>query len=577
MLNDDSKYRFLGLARKWSVRMQLLVALLAAELIILLGVIAITLIGIRLANIQRIPFSSDMQSLIVIQAVSVAFAFFATAAFAGMLATNLTQRILGVTNLVEQQVATGNLAITLDIHQEDEFGRLLYAFNNLGSAYQSSVNDLAQRAHELTTISLIAATVNSTLDLQQVLDTSLREVLTTVDWDMGSIYMWDERIEQLNMVSYVGFSEETLRELISYQLGEGQIGQAGETRQVTFIEDSRESSDNFIEGTPVTQISIPLITVSDQLVGVLNVGNSQKRELSNTNRRLLETVAYQAAMAIHNADLYTEVSQHAEELEGIVQARTEQLAQAIDELSVALERAREADKLKSLLLSTVSHELRTPLATIKGNASLLAEYHKQLSPDELIERIQDIEEESDKLTDLISSLMEMSRIEAGVLHIERQPFDLRDVLDSTIKSARLRLPDHSLTLELPDSLPACYGDARRIEQIAANLLNNAAKYSPAGTPIHIKAKEQDDILVVSVCDQGQGISTADQKRIFEHFFQVGGKGDGVRDGIGLGLAICRGLVESHGGKIWVESELGKGSTFHFSLPTAAKQVLSKGS
>jgi two-component system sensor histidine kinase KdpD len=297
--------------------------------------------------------------------------------------------------------------------------------------------------------------------------------------------------------------------------------------------------------------------------------------MSTDGLNLLKTIAHQVAAAIDKGQLYLRVSRHAGDLERIVDARTRQLAQVIDELLVAVERAKETDKLKSLLLSTVSHELRTPLATIKGNTSMLREHHHQIPGDVLAEHLQDIEEETDKLTDLISNLLEVSRIEAGVLQIHPQPIDLAAVLRSTVDAAQLRASDRPIRLNVRDDLPACFGDARRIEQIVANLLDNAAKYSSRGSAIEVFAESRDSELVVSVKDNGQGISPEHLDRIFDRFYQIGAGRDSGRHGIGLGLAICRGLVEAHGGGIWVESEVGHGSTFTFSLPIAADDILTQ--
>jgi two-component system sensor histidine kinase KdpD len=237
-------------------------------------------------------------------------------------------------------------------------------------------------------------------------------------------------------------------------------------------------------------------------------------------------------------------------------------------LSVALERAQEADQFKSRLLSIVSHELRTPLATIKGHTSMLADHYRHVARGTLLEFLLDIEEETDKLTELISNLLEMSRIEAGVLQIRSQAIDLVEVVRSTIEAAQARVPGHPLRLETPGSALTVFADARRIQQILDNLLDNAAKHSEYGTPIVVRVQVVGNAARVSVEDQGRGIAPEHLDRVFEHFYQVRDYGGSKQHGggIGLGLAICRGLVEAHGGRIWVESEVGSGSTFYFTLP-----------
>jgi two-component system sensor histidine kinase/response regulator len=566
-----------GLTSSWSVLTRVLVGMLIVQLAILFATIAITTTGYRQAGLGP-AVTSNMRALILIQALSVAVAFGATASMAVVLARTLTRRIRRLTDAVEEQVSTGNFHISLETIEQDEIGRLVVALNKLGKAYRNSLDDLAHRAEEMSMLNLVASTINSTLDLQQVFDTSLREAVKTVDWDMGAIYMWDERIERLNVVSFVGLSVDAVRHIFSYALGEGVPGIAAGTGKEISIEDYPNHpryAAHYVSGLPITLVCIPLRTVPGKLLGVLYVGSSVQDKLTGDKVDLLTTVAHQMTLAIDKAQLYHQVSQHADELERVVEARTAQLAQAIDELSVALDKAREADKVKSLLLTTVSHELRTPLATLKGSTSLLIEAHDRIDSKDLVQILQDIEDETDKLTGLISSLLEMSRIEAGVLQIKPQSIDLAQVIQSTVNAARRRINTHELALHIPAELPTCFGDALRIQQILANLLDNAAKYSDPGTTIRVRAVSEDGELVVSVKDQGRGIAKEHLEAIFDRFYQIksshnsANRGDAGRRGIGLGLSICKGLVEAHGGRIWVESVEGVGSTFFFSLPTAA--------
>jgi len=480
-----------------------------------------------------------------------------------------------ISRILEDRASSSKPYPVLETRKGDEFGRLIDAVNSMGTLYQNSFRTLARRADELATLNRVAETINRTLDLQEVFDVSLRGVLRAVDWDIGAVYMWDERAEVLNMVSYQGLSDEIVQETILYPLGAGITGESAQSRQMIIVEDTRDyPSDGWQHrtGLPISQISIPLLTVPGQMVGVINVGSSEKKTLTSDEINLLMTVAHQVAVAIDKAQLYTKVSRHAVELERIVDARTKQLAEVIDELVVAVERSKEAEKLKSLLLSTVSHELRTPLATIKGSTSMLIARHDQIARELLVELLIDIEEEADKLTELISNLLEASRIEAGILQIHPQAIDLSAVLRSAITAAQRRIHDHQITFAMSDNLPPCYGDARRIEQIVANLVDNAAKYSAEGIPIEVRLENRDRDLIVSITDHGIGIKPDQLERVFDRFYQIE-HSDSGRHGIGLGLAICRGLVEAHGGGIWAESEYERGSTFSFSLPIAQTDTL----
>lgn len=556
-----------------SIWTRLLFALLVVEIITMSIVVAATIGTFERLGAASTGSLGNARTIVLLQSLAAVFAFGATAIVAVQFVKALAARITVLTHLVNQQVDSSNLNLKLDPQNEDEFGLLIKSLNRLGESYHNNLRIVEQRAHEMETINVVAATINRTFDLQEVLDVSLREVLRASNCDVGAMYMWDERTQNLNLVSYVGLSERTIRDVFSFQLGHGLIGETGRSHEMIVIENSFEHpkyGPRMPQGMPKTQVGIPFLDVPGKLLGVMMVGTAQLRTFSPAELKLLRTVAHQVSLAIDKAQLYAQVSMHAEELEQIVQARTKMLNEAIKELSVALEKAKEADRVKSLLLSTVSHELRTPLATIKGNTSMLRAHHKQLGPDDLVAHLGDIEEETDKLTDLISSLLEMSRIDAGILRIQPHPFEIVDVLASTVNAAQLRMPERDVTLKLDLNAgnTLTLGDARRVDQIVANLMNNAAKYSAEGQAIEVALTQEDDMMIVSVRDFGKGIAPEYLEHIFDRFYQIGNTGDSTRDGVGLGLAICKGLVDAHGGKIWVESTVGVGSTFSFSLPAA---------
>lgn len=540
---------------------RLLAALLGGQLLVgvLFGVLTLALY--RGSGVYSLDDAVPVRVLLPIHMATAVVLIVVTAGVAIATVRTLTRRVSALTTLVGEQMDASGLAALPPRGQRDVFDGIAAQLHRLFGAYRANLAALRRRADTLTTLNAIAQAANSTFDLQQVFDLSLREVLASVGWDMGGIYLWDERNGTLDLVSVHGMPDALIRRSLSYPLGDGPVGQAAAQREVVQAEHG---------GAPASEIALPLVSVPGTLLGVLSVANGEPAALDDHDLNLLATVAEQIALTVDKSQLYLRVSAHAGELERQVAARTAELAAAIDELSVALERAKEADKLKSMLLSTVSHELRTPLATIKGNTSLLVEHHARITPDLLVEHLQDIEEETDKLTDLISNLLEMSRIEAGMLRVQRDAISLADVLDSAVAAARLRRPEHPITLDIPCDLPAVLGDPRRVEQIVANLLDNAAKYSPPGSPIDVTAVRRADALVVSVRDCGQGIAPEQLEHVFERFYQVGAGSPGGRRGIGLGLAICRGLVEAHQGDIWAESIPGAGSTFSFSLPLASQ-------
>ncbi len=233
-------------------------------------------------------------------------------------------------------------------------------------------------------------------------------------------------------------------------------------------------------------------------------------------------------------------------------------------------RERTADALKTQLLATVSHELRTPLASIKGFATTLL--RQDVKWDEATQRdfLRIIEEESDRLTEIIDNLLDMSQIEAGALRIAIQPIQLRKLIRDVVDEMRMRTEAHYFVVDLPAEMPRVQADPRRIRQVLMNLIGNAIKYSKRGQ-ITVACEVDDAHMTISVADQGEGIPAEYHNKIFDHFFQIDGASTRRVGGSGLGLAISRGIIEAHQGKIWVESEPGKGSTFRFTLPLAGDE------
>jgi PAS domain S-box-containing protein len=226
---------------------------------------------------------------------------------------------------------------------------------------------------------------------------------------------------------------------------------------------------------------------------------------------------------------------------------------------------RHLDEMKSHLLSTVSHELRTPLASIKGFASTLLRDDVQWDAATQREFLQIIDQEADRLSELIANLLAMSRLEAGVLRMEFGRVELAPLIEQVLAEMQPRAQGHTLAADVPADLPEVWADERRVRQVLHNLIENALKYSSGGQ-VAVRARREGEAVHVAVSDQGIGIRADQLERIFERFYQVDGAATRRAGGVGLGLSICKGIVEAHGGRIWAESAPGQGSTFHFTLP-----------
>jgi signal transduction histidine kinase len=277
-------------------------------------------------------------------------------------------------------------------------------------------------------------------------------------------------------------------------------------------------------------------------MGALTVWRKQAGSFSPEVVQLLQTFATQSALAIHNARLFREIQEKGHQLEL-------------------------ASKYKSQFLASMSHELRTPMNAVLGYTRMLL----MNVYGELPEKVRDVHGRIDKsgrhLLGLINDVLDFSKIEAGQLTLAINPYSIKDVIQAVVAGTQPLATEKNLPLKVtvPAELPPVLGDERRISQVLMNLVGNAIKFTDTGE-IRIDAAAVNGGLMVSVSDTGPGIPETDREKIFEEFRQAESSATQRKGGTGLGLAIARRIVELHGGKIWVESEVGKGSTFTFTVP-----------
>ena len=231
-----------------------------------------------------------------------------------------------------------------------------------------------------------------------------------------------------------------------------------------------------------------------------------------------------------------------------------------------------ANRLKSEFLASMSHELRTPLHTIIGFSELLTEELEEILDDRQKRFFNHINKDSQHLLELINDLLDLSKIEAGKLELRPEVFDARAAVEEVLTSIRPLVHAKSQSIAaVIDDLPAIEADRMRFKQILLNLLSNAVKFTPEGGSINVEAGVREDAVEFSVSDTGIGISKEEQDLVFDKFYQVGQTSKGVREGTGLGLAVTQHLVTEHGGKIWVVSEVGRGSRFSFTIPLSGSE------
>ncbi len=289
-------------------------------------------------------------------------------------------------------------------------------------------------------------------------------------------------------------------------------------------------------------LAVPLLR-EDRIVGGLVVRRKSTGEFRPEVIELLKTFATQSVLAIQNARLFREIEEKSQQIEA-------------------------ANRHKSEFLANMSHELRTPLNAIIGFSEVLQERLFGELNDKQAEYTDDILTSGRHLLSLINEILDLSKVEAGRMELETATFDLPLAIDNARTFVRERATNHGITLEVKvdERLGDIVGDERKIKQILLNLLSNAVKFTPEGGRITINARPINGSVEISVTDTGIGIAEEDQPKIFEEFRQVGSDNAKKIEGTGLGLTLAKKFVELHGGRIWVESEVGKGSTFVFTLP-----------
>jgi signal transduction histidine kinase len=472
-------------------------------------------------------------------------------------------RPIGRPDQSAQEVTSGNPDREIEGQGRDEVGRPGEAFNRM----EESLRAFREIAHEIT----------STLDLDAVLQTIARHVKAILKADIAHVATCDPRTGIATVVAGYGDQHGFLVAGYGEQLGfprgleivpgRGVGGYVLATGQPLMIADYAhdpritESYHELLHREGVVALLVVPIALKGKIIGLLYTANRRPTAFTPGDQEILSRLAAQAAIAIENATLYAQVRQYAEDLEAKVEARTRELQKANTQLAAASQH-------KSEFLANMSHELRTPLNAIIGFSEVLLERMFGELNEKQAEFLQDILSSGRHLLSLINDILDLSKVEAGRMELHLEPFNLALAIESAMTFVRERANRHgiSLGLDLDGRLGELVADERKVRQILLNLLSNAVKFTPDGGQVSVAARLAEDRAEISVRDTGIGIAPEDQGVIFEAFRQVG-KGQGQkREGTGLGLALAKEYVELHGGKISVQSEVGKGSTFTFTLP-----------
>ena len=420
---------------------------------------------------------------------------------------------------------------------------------------EARTRELVQSVGELKALGEVGQAVSSTLDLETVLTRIASHAVQLSGADGGAIYEYDEGTQVFQLRGSHQIEKELVEALRTspIQLGWGAVGQAAVTRapvQVTDVLEEREYAATRTRPTLGrlgyrSLLAVPLLR-EDRIMGGLSIYRRSTGSFSAEIVNLLQTFATQSVLAIQNARLFREIEDKSRQIEA-------------------------ANRHKSEFLANMSHELRTPLNAIIGFSEVLGERMFGELNEKQAEYTEDILSSGRHLLSLINEILDLSKVEAGRMELELATFDLPLAIDNARTFVRERATKHGINLDVTvdERLGDFVGDERKIKQVLLNLLSNAVKFTPEGGRIGIKARQANGSVEISVTDTGIGIAPEDQPKIFEEFRQVGGDYAHKREGTGLGLTLAKKFVELHGGKIWVESEVGKGSTFSFTLPESS--------
>src|SRR4051812_44593419 len=414
---------------------------------------------------------------------------------------------------------------------------------------QERGRQLARSVDELRALGEVSQAVSSSLDVEEVLTAIVTRAVQISGADGGSIFEFVPSTGEFVLRSCFGTSEELVDALRGVRIGLedtflGAAAVGGEVRQAADLD--LEPGDPHVDALRKhgwrSMMAVPLRR-EDEIVGALIVRRTVKGGFREHTVALLETFAAQSVVAIHNARVYRELQKKSSELEV-------------------------ASHHKSEFLASMSHELRTPLNAVIGFSDVLLDQMFGSLNDKQEEYVRDIRNSGRHLLELINEILDLSKVEAGQMELDLDAVSIPDVLTYGVAMVRQRAEREGVALlvDVEPDLGTALADELKLKQVVLNLLTNAVKFTPEGGTVTVTALQVGDEAHVSVSDTGIGIADADKERIFEAFQRGGRAARTSTEGTGLGLTLSKRIVDLHGGRLWMESEFGVGSTFSFAIP-----------
>ncbi len=429
--------------------------------------------------------------------------------------------------------------------------------------------ELDKRLNGLDALQKTSRLITTTLDENETFQRLNPSLLTELGFEKYLIYTLDEN-QRLTLRVCTGYNTSD-HDQITAQISRNPpiLEWLKEGNMISSYASTPELQTLVFEITHVRNFVLMPILTQDKMTGIIFAGNpGDAFVVTEGDTELISILADQIGQAVENVRLFEQAYRAQQALEAKVQERTKQL-------SLALAEVQAISRNKSEFISAVSHELRTPLTSIKGYAALLIAGTIGEIPDKVKERLEKINKHSDNLVKLINDLLDISRIEFGKTEMKLTPHTISPIIENVQDLLTPQLKDKNIQFikNLPTFCPSVPTDLSQIERVFINLISNAIKFTPSGGKITVSAAVESDKITFAVKDTGIGISKDDIHQLFNEFYRIENEINQNVKGTGLGLALCKKIIEAHGGRIWVESEPVQGSTFSFTLPLVVKEKI----
>lgn len=467
-----------------------------------------------------------------------------------------------------KQLNAANDKLIRSFNDLDEQARLIVKTDlELNKAQE----ELEKRLQGLNTLQKFSRELSKTLDAKEVFQKINDTMLADLGFSRAMVLSYDEH-KALRPRINIGFPDDRLVHIIS-QINRDEHFKTALKDGHTFssVNCSKQTKEKIVQLFATEHFILTPIPTQNNMDGMLFVGNRYTAPaVTEGDEELISILANQIGQSLENTQLFEQVFRSSQMLESKVKERTK-------ELESALEKVKLISKQKSEFISSVSHELRTPLTSIKGYASILIAGKIGEVPPAVKERLSKINTHSDNLVKMINELLDIARIESGRAEMKYLQQSIKPLIDNIadLLTPQLKERDLNLKVDLPEGLPDVCIDRNHVERIFINLVGNALKFTPAKGTITIAAQPpsgDSDMITFSIADTGIGIPEIDLEKLFEEFYRVDNEINQSVKGTGLGLSLVKQITEAHGGRVWVTSKVGSGTTFFFTLPTSMEKV-----